>query len=165
MKVLHEIFLFSLQLKSKIHLLENSLTQFIDEFSTERKDLTNKARIEHESTREQIIRLQRSLEYKTKEMRQVRQLGKTLIDQRSQLETFFIDSLNYVKKQIAANRLQYRKDAFNAYQTRMLTAHQGQGDYPKIRTFSPAANEFSTNSVFHDLEEATKWFSISSIFV
>lgn len=149
--------MFLQQLKEKIRLLETSLTQFIQEFDTERKQILEQARREHEVSREEIIRLQRTLEFKTKEMNQVKKLGKTLIDQRSELETFFLDALQYIKKQISHNRLQYRKDAFNAYQNRMLTAHHGQGDYPRIRTFNETFNEFSTNSVFHDLDEAAKW--------
>ena len=43
----------------------------------------------------------------------------------------------------------------------MLNAHSGQGDYPRIRTFNETFNEFSTNSVFHDLEQAAKWFVFS----
>lgn len=91
-------------------------------------------------------------------MYQVKKLAKIIIEQRSELETFFLDALQHVKKQIAFNRTQYRKDAFNAYQNRMLNAHHGQGDYPKIRTFNEAFPGYSTNSVFHDLEEATRWY-------
>ena len=148
------------ELKEKIRLLENSLTQFLNEFDKERKDLIEKSRIEHEKSRDEILRLQRTLEYKTKEMNQVKKLGKSLIDQRTELETFFLDGLQYIKRQITLNRLQYRKDAFNAYQSRMFNAHTGQGDYPRIRTFHETFNEFSTNSVFHDLEQASKWFVV-----
>lgn len=145
------------EFKDKIQLLENSLTQFINEFDLERKNLLDQARIEHESSRDEIIKLQRTLELKTKEMNQIKKLAKIIIDQRTQVETFFLDALQHVKKQITMNRLQYRKDAFNAYQNRMLNAHQGQGDYPRIRTFNETFHGYSTNSVFHDLEEATKW--------
>ncbi len=90
-------------------------------------------------------------------MNKIKKLAKIIIEQRTELETFFLDALQHVKKQISLNRLQYRKDAFNAYQNRMLNAHHGQGDYPRIRTFHETFHGYSTNSVFHDLEEATKW--------
>jgi hypothetical protein len=90
-------------------------------------------------------------------MNKIKKLAKIIIEQRTELETFFLDALQHVKKQISLNRLQYRKDAFNAYQNRMLNAHHGQGDYPRIRTFNETFPGYSTNSVFHDLEEATKW--------
>lgn len=148
---------YSIQLKEKIQLLETSLTQFIQEFDLERKNLLEQARIEHESSRSEIIKYQRTLELKTKEMNKIKKLAKIIIEQRTELETFFLDALQHVKKQISLNRLQYRKDAFNAYQNRMLNAHHGQGDYPRIRTFNETFHGYSTNSVFHDLEEATKW--------
>ena len=49
-------------------------------------------------------------------------------------------------------RIQYRKDAQMAYQQKMLAAHTGKTDFPKIRTFRKS--EHSTNSVFQDLEAA-----------
>lgn len=49
-------------------------------------------------------------------------------------------------------RMQYRKDAQLAYQQRMLAAQAGKGEYPRIRTF--LKSDFSTNSVFRDLEAA-----------
>lgn len=52
------------------------------------------------------------------------------------------------------SRDQYRRDAQKAYQHKMLAAHSGKGDYPKIRTFNKAEN--STNSVFKDLEAAER---------
>ena len=52
-------------------------------------------------------------------------------------------------------RVQYRKDAQNAYQQRMLEAHAGQGDFPRVRTFRQV--DRSTNNVFDDLKEAERW--------
>lgn len=144
-------------MKEKIQLLESSLTQFIQEFDLERKNLLDQARVEHETSRTDLLTLQHTLEFKTREMNQIKKLAKIILEQRNELETFFLDALQYVKKQIASNRAQYRKDAFNAYQNRMLNAHHGQGDYPRIRTFNDTIHGYSTNSVFHDLEEARRW--------
>ncbi|CAF1619808.1 unnamed protein product [Didymodactylos carnosus] len=143
-------------MKDKVQFLENSLTQFINEFEIERKKLIEQNRIETESSKNEVIKLQRALELKTKEMNKIKKLAKTIIEQRTELETFFLEALQGVKRQIAVNRLQYRKDAHQAYQNRMLAAHGGHADYPKVRTFNETF-EFSTNSVFHDLEEAEKW--------
>ena len=61
---------------------------------------------------------------------------------------------NVIRLHILYFRLQYRRDAQKAYNDRMLMAHGGQGDFPKIRTFNKAEN--STNSVFQDLESAER---------
>jgi hypothetical protein len=43
------------------------------------------------------------------------------------------------------------------YHNRMLAAHKGHSEYPKVRTFSKKFDAASTNNVFKDLEEAEKW--------
>ena len=53
------------------------------------------------------------------------------------------------------NRSQYRKDAELAYNKRMIQAHGGRSEYPKVRTFRQLKN--STNSVFTDLRAAEQW--------
>ena len=55
-------------------------------------------------------------------------------------------------------RIQYRKDAQHAYQQRMLEAHAGHGDFPRVRTFRQL--DSSTNNVFDDLKEAERWTGI-----
>ena len=59
-----------------------------------------------------------------------------------------------------SHRAQYRRDAQAAYQQKMLAAHTGKGDYPKIRTFSHTEN--STNSVYKDIEAAERLWVKSS---
>lgn len=59
-----------------------------------------------------------------------------------------------VKDYPAIYRTQYRRDAQAAYQQKMMAAHAGRGEYPKIRTFGNT--ETSTNSVFKDMEAAER---------
>ena len=53
------------------------------------------------------------------------------------------------------HRAQYRRDAQLVYQQKMLAAHAGKIDYPRVRTFKQS--DSSTNNVFHDLKEAERW--------
>jgi hypothetical protein len=92
------------KLHSKVEVLELSLSQVIKEFETERQKLIEKYRIENESTGIELKKLRKTLELKTNEMNKVKKLGKTIIEQRSDIERFFLDSLDYVKQQVAANR-------------------------------------------------------------
>ncbi|KAK3716448.1 hypothetical protein QZH41_019378, partial [Actinostola sp. cb2023] len=78
-----------------------------------------------------------------------------LNEQRTEVEQFFLDSLEYVKNEIVRNRVQYRRDAQAAYQQRMLDAHAGHGEYPMVRTFKPS--DTSTNNVFEDLKVPERW--------
>lgn len=144
------------ELQEKVELLEKSLSHMSREFDTTRKDILSKARIENEASKIEIAKLQRVIELKTKEMNKVKRLAKNILDQRTELERFFLESLEQVRIEIAANQAQYRQDAQKAYQQKMLNAYSGKGDYPKIRTFNKS--DMSTNSVYSDLQAAEKMY-------
>lgn len=146
------------ELQEKVKTLEKSLSHVVREFETERASLVQKSEYETRSCRAEISRLQRIMELKTKEMNRVKRLAKTILDQRTEVEQFFLDSLEYVKNEIIRNRIQYRKDAQNAYQQRMLEARAGHSDFPRVRTFRQM--DSSTNNVFDDLKEAERWTGV-----
>ncbi|XP_068689370.1 basal body-orientation factor 1-like [Montipora foliosa] len=143
------------EFEEKVKTLEKSLSHVVREFEAERAALVQTAENETRSSRAEIARLQRIVELKTKEMNRVKRLAKTILDQRTEVEQFFLDSLEYVKNEIVRNRIQYRKDAQHAYQQRMLEAHAGHSDFPRVRTFRQL--DSSTNNVFDDLKEAERW--------
>lgn len=143
------------ELQEKVETLEKSLSHVIREFEVERMAIVQKSGDDNKHALAEIARLTKVVELKTKEMNRVKRLAKNILDQRSEIEHFFLDSLECVKNEIAKNRSHYRKDAQAAYQERMLAAHSGRGDYPKIRTFNQWNT--STNSVFNDLKEAETW--------
>ncbi len=139
------------------------MSQVVKEFETERDLILKKSDTELQSSRIEIDKLNRTLELKSKEMNKVKKLAKNILEQRSEMERFFLDSLDYVKKQIVSTRNEYRKEANTLYNNRMLAAHMGQVEYPKIRTFTKKFDAFSTNNVFKDLEQAEKWHDINDL--
>ena len=149
--------MFCLQFKEKIQSLEKSLKQFIDEFHLERNKLVDQSQIEHESSQNEISKLQRALELKMKEMNKVKKLGKTILEHRAEMECLFLDALQSVKKQIVVSRLQNRKESLHAYQDRMITHQHGQNDHGRMRTFNETFQDITTHSVFRDLDENNKW--------
>ena len=111
-------------------------------------------------------------------MNHIKSLAKYLLDQRTELEEFFMSALVQVKKEIATNRYvgteylqcvlnvcvcrdRYRHTAQAAYQQRMLDATVGKAEFPHIKTFRPVLT--STSSVYHDMAEAESW-SVASCF-
>ncbi|XP_045186628.2 basal body-orientation factor 1-like [Mercenaria mercenaria] len=147
----------------KITTLEHSLSHMAREFNTEKKALMERFRIETEASKIELAKLQRIIELKTKEMNKVKRLAKNILDQRTELERFFLEALDSVKSEIAANQEQYRHDAQRAYQEKMLAAHTGKGEFPKIRTFNKS--DTSTNSVFKDLEAAERLYGSGKVEV
>ncbi len=91
-------------MQAKIEVLEKSLSQVVKEFEAERQRLIEKFKIETESSTIELKKLRKMLELKNNEMNKVKKLGKTIIEQRSDIERFFLDSLDYVRLQVAANR-------------------------------------------------------------
>ena len=152
-----------MKLQAKIEILEKSLSQVVREFETERQLILSKCSTELESSKTEIEKLNKTLELKTKEMNKVKKLAKNILEQRSDIERFFLDSLDYVKKQISTTRNDYRKEANTVYNHRMLAAHMGQAEYPKVRTFTKKFDAFSTNNVFKDLEQAEKWYDFGNL--
>lgn len=144
--------------QEKVELLEKSLSHMSREFDTTRKDLLTRSRIENEASKIEIAKLQRVIELKNKEMNKVKRLAKNILDQRTELERFFLESLEQVRMEINANQAQYRQDAQKAYQQKMLNAYSGKGDYPRIRTFN--RSDQSTNNVYSDLQAAEKMYDI-----
>ncbi|XP_065052525.1 basal body-orientation factor 1-like [Rhopilema esculentum] len=146
------------ELTEKVAGLEKALSHMVREFEEERGIIVQDSSKNLEQSKMEVARLQRTVELKTKEMNRVKKLAKNILDQRCEIEQFFLDSLEHVKNEIVKNRNQYKKEAQIMYRSKMLAAHAGEADYPKVRTFLPLGA--STNSVFDDMKEAEKWIGI-----
>ncbi|XP_057638489.1 basal body-orientation factor 1 [Chionomys nivalis] len=142
-------------LQKKVVSLENALTYMTTEFEAEVLKLQQKAIIENQAGQVEIDKLQQLLEMKDREMNRVKKLAKNILDERTEVEQFFLDALYQVKEQILINRKQYKQIAQAAFNLKMRSACEGRTEYPKIRTFD--GKEHSTNSVNQDLMEAEKW--------
>ncbi|XP_075803989.1 basal body-orientation factor 1 isoform X3 [Microtus pennsylvanicus] len=142
-------------LQKKVVSLENALTCMTTEFEAEVLKLQQKAIIENQAGQVEIDKLQQLLEMKDREMNRVKKLAKNILDERTEVEQFFLDALYQVKEQILINRKQYKHIAQAAFNLKMRSACEGRTEYPKIRTFD--GKEHSTNSVNQDLMEAEKW--------
>lgn len=94
----------SFQLQDKVETLEKSLSHVVREFETEHLNLKEKARIANESSTVEIAKLMRIVDLKTKEMNKVKRLAKNILDQRTEMERFFLEALEQVKMEIASNR-------------------------------------------------------------
>lgn len=140
--------------------LEGTLTHLVKNHDEERNEILHQSSRELEKSKIQVVRAERALELKTKEINKIRKLARGILEQRSEVEKFFLDSLEYVKSEIQRNRAQYRKDAEKAYNKRMLAAHNGKASFPKVRTFVETTK--STNSIFSDLKVAEDWNHLNS---
>lgn len=74
------------------------------EFSTEKRTIVQQARTENEAAKIELAKLQRVIDLKTREMNKVKRLAKNILDQRTELERFFLESLEQVRNEINANQ-------------------------------------------------------------
>lgn len=81
-------------------MLEKSLQQIVSEFEKEKELL----RYQHEAIineqKEQIVNCRENLRVKNKELRNVRALAQVILDQRSEVEQFFLEALEQIKEEI-----------------------------------------------------------------
>lgn len=76
----------------------------VQEFEQERKLLQQKHSEQlHQATGE-LTTMRRQYELQTREMNHVKRLAKRILDQRSEVEQFFLEALSHVRKEISANR-------------------------------------------------------------
>lgn len=144
--------------QEKVESLEKSLAVVVANSQKENKRIVAECDAELHNSQQEISTLQKSMRLKEQELKHIKRLGKRILDQRTEIERFFLDALDQVKAEIVSNRSQYRKDAESAYHQRMMEAQKGKVPFPRTRTFRKLPN--STNSVYTDLEEAERFDNI-----
>ena len=95
--------------KSKIQILTKSLNQIVNDFEKQ-KELV---RYQHEAIikeqRTDIINARENLRVKNRELRNVRALAQVILDQRSEVEQFFLEALEQIKEEIRKKISQEKK--------------------------------------------------------
>uniref|UniRef100_A0A8D0KI18 Basal body-orientation factor 1 n=2 Tax=Sus scrofa TaxID=9823 RepID=A0A8D0KI18_PIG len=145
-------------LQKKVVSLETALSCMTKEFETEVLKLQQQAMVENQAGQIEIFKLQQLLQMKDREMNRMKKLAKNILDERTEVESFFLDALHQVKQQILTSRKRYKQIAQAAFNFKMREACARRTEYPKIRTFD--GREHSTNSVNQDLMEADKWTDV-----
>uniref|UniRef100_A0A8B9QFZ3 Basal body-orientation factor 1 n=1 Tax=Apteryx owenii TaxID=8824 RepID=A0A8B9QFZ3_APTOW len=143
-------------LQHKVEKLEKALCHMTREFETETQRMQHQALIQNEAGMVEVKKLQQLLEMKDREMNQVKKLARNILDERTEVERFFLGALEHMKQEIIASRRHYKEKAQTAYYRKMMEACAGKEEFPKIKTFKSNIN--STNSVYKDLEEAEKCY-------
>eukprot|EP00003_Mantamonas_plastica_P004620 TRINITY_DN13659_c0_g3_i1.p1 TRINITY_DN13659_c0_g3~~TRINITY_DN13659_c0_g3_i1.p1 ORF type:complete len:305 (+),score=108.04 TRINITY_DN13659_c0_g3_i1:708-1622(+) len=97
---------YSKELRSKteeIKNLENSLSKVVHNFEEEREDRVRNHRRELKENKTEIEGLRKLLQIRTYELNALRKLSKLILNERSQTERFFLESLDTVRKEIGSN--------------------------------------------------------------
>ena len=78
-------------LQKKVVSLENALICMTKEFETEVLKLQQQAMVENQAGQVEIFKLQQLLQMKDKEMNRIKKLAKNILDERTEVERFFLD--------------------------------------------------------------------------
>ncbi|XP_049451672.1 basal body-orientation factor 1 [Epinephelus fuscoguttatus] len=143
------------KLRAKVASLEQALELKAGELDREEKKEKEKTLVSIQASQVELEKLQKVLSMRERELGHIKRLAKTIVQQRTELEQFFHEALAQVKQEIVASRLQYKKEAVQAYRWRLKEATAGKLKFPPIRTFHKSPH--STNSVYSDMEAAARW--------
>ena len=86
-------------LKSKIELLEKRLSEIVANFEKEKELLRFHSEQVIKEQAEDIRGLRESIRLKTRELKNLKALCQTILDQRSDIEQFFLEALEQVKEE------------------------------------------------------------------
>ncbi|XP_075470848.1 basal body-orientation factor 1 [Ascaphus truei] len=143
------------ELQQSVRNLQSSLERMSLEFESELQRREQQSQVQNQAGAVELQKLQKLVEIREREMNRVKKLARNILEERTEVECFFLEALGQVKQEIMSSRNYYRQAAQAAYNSKMMQAAAGTDQYPKTRTFHN--NEHSTNDVHQDLREAETW--------
>lgn len=96
------------ELRSKLVTLEQALGIMSGEFEQEREEVERRAMVSMQANSADLERLEMLLAAREKELGQVKRLAQNIIEQRKELELFFHEALDHVRKEIRTQQQHYR---------------------------------------------------------
>ena len=123
------------ELQAKVKMLERSLSQVVRDFEKEKELEQIKAKQKVDELVMANTGLKQLLKLKNRELKNIRKLAQTILDQRTEVEQYFLEALEQVKNEIRQKREdEYRLQMaeYNA-QMRKATASKGGVKFPSIK--------------------------------
>jgi len=113
---------------SKVESLEKSMGLMMADFKNEMSALKEKNKVEMETAKLEVDGLRRLLKLKTRELNNIRRLAQEVVRQRSDVETFLIDSLSFVREQIYDEQARGERESFRGDELPPLSGSSGHGN-------------------------------------
>lgn len=135
-------------LQSKVKNLEKSLAQVVKDFERERERLVHKGKADVEDSEVENSGLRKLLKLKDKEHTRIKRLAQDIIMQRTEVEQFFLESLEHVRDEITRERSRPSPTNDSTFITSESSTHF-QGRLPQLPPRSVAgqvSKQSSTSS-------------------
>lgn len=127
----------SRELQAKVNMLERSLSQVVRDFEKERELDAVKSKQQVEELEVANTGLKQLLKLKNRELKNIRKLAQTILDQRTEVEQYFLEALEQVKAEIRQKREDEYKLAMAEYNAQMRRATTSGGKagikFPSIK--------------------------------
>jgi hypothetical protein len=121
-------------LKSKIKTMERTLAMTVRDFEHSRAAATAAAERDKEELAMEVSGLRQLLKLKNKELRTVRSLAQVILDQRTEVEQFFLEALESVKSEVRKRAEDSAKNQQDEYRRQMRAAQAGQASrFPPVK--------------------------------
>lgn len=133
-------------LRAKVASLERNARE-----SGQQKDKEETAMACVPDSRAELDRLQKALVQREEELAHIKGIARTVVEQRTELESFFHEALAQVRQEIAASRQRCAKEAVLAYRSSLSEAAAGKLRFPRV--CSPR----SANPVHPNVAASESW--------
>lgn len=125
------------QLQTKVKSLERSLSQVVRDFEKEHELRAEKVRKELEEATLDAAGLRQLVKLKNKELRNIKKLAQTILDQRTEVEQYFLEAIEQVKSEIRKHREEKYQQEVIEYKAQFRQASLKRGTkFPQIRTMA-----------------------------
>ena len=103
--------------------LEQSLTLLVGQFEEEKQVMEKHHASELEQSKGDLVLLRRRYDLQDREMTHIKKLARRILEERSEVEVFFLEALAYVRKEIATSRYRVQGTDHRACQVHVLCMH------------------------------------------
>ncbi|XP_005798050.1 basal body-orientation factor 1-like [Xiphophorus maculatus] len=131
------------------------LEEALKKMEEEKTENEKRNQVAIQASQVELDKLQKIIAMREKEICQVKQLARTIVEKRRDMEVFFHQALDDVRQEIADERKRNAKEAYRNYYQKFRDGGKGKGKFPLIHTFDQTPN--STNSVYSDMKETGNW--------
>ena len=115
------------ELQHKVKSLERSLSQVVRDFEKEKEMIILQHKQQVEELKIEESGLRQLVKLKNKELKNIRKLAQIILDQRTEVEQFFLEALEQVKSEVRREREERHKQAVAQYRSQMREATSKSG--------------------------------------
>lgn len=135
--------------------MEHALTHVVQEFEQERQAIGKMTKAELDEVTKVVTDLSNRLATKTIEMRHIKRLAQHILDQRTEMEEFFMESLEHVKNEMKKEKTRDLKRNQEKYKQSMREVLKNKTIIPHIRPLKPIKKDEAASILQSSLVPST----------